>query len=252
MKKILKNKGGFALIYVLAIMLALLAVGVSAITAASLSRGASIAQKHRTQLDLYVGSMERTIDAQMVTLGDDLGTINTLGDLLLLHVFNALEDRFNFDSIDPDYTPYQMIPPRILTLPPPYDCISISCMNSRLLGTDINFPLEDVEYGINIVWNDIYVVIAHYRRYDVATGLSALPLNVTVSGEVAITLTTKYTAPNGEDFIMVTRTTYRISGVNLQEGTFNDVKTIPPESGEMEITYNKPWEFIRHETNPIF
>ena len=61
MLKILRNKQGFSLLFVLAAMLLLLALGVSALTAAGNSHRSVMAQNHRYQLVSHASSMEQVV-----------------------------------------------------------------------------------------------------------------------------------------------------------------------------------------------
>ena len=57
----LRGKSGASMLFVLAAMLLLMAIGVSAIAAAGASWGASLTKRAENQLDLYVNSMELTL-----------------------------------------------------------------------------------------------------------------------------------------------------------------------------------------------
>ena len=66
----LREKAGISLIFVLAAMFFLLALGVATLSAAGLSRGASLSQRELAQLNLYVNSMERVA---LAALRDGIG-----------------------------------------------------------------------------------------------------------------------------------------------------------------------------------
>ena len=83
MKRILRDKSGLSMLFVLAVMLVLLALGVSALVAASLSRGAVAQGQERNRLSLYVSSMERTMLASLqLDEGASLANPESLGETI--------------------------------------------------------------------------------------------------------------------------------------------------------------------------
>jgi len=79
--RVLRDKAGASLIFVLAAMLLLMALGVSAITAAGYNFSAGLTQRDRSQLNLYVSSMEQTIHASLVedVTGENIMSAGSLG-----------------------------------------------------------------------------------------------------------------------------------------------------------------------------
>jgi hypothetical protein len=94
--KIIKNTQGVSLLFVLASMLFLLALGVSALTAAGLSHRAERVQSRRNQMAMYTSSMERVIRAALEEEG---------GDTLTGHIFEAV---FNEAVFDYEFVPTVM------------------------------------------------------------------------------------------------------------------------------------------------
>jgi len=84
MRQILRNKNGLSMLFVLGIMLVLLALGVSALVAASLSQGVAAAGHERNQLSLYVGSIERALLSSLqFSEGDNLANPQSLGGAII-------------------------------------------------------------------------------------------------------------------------------------------------------------------------
>ena len=105
--KILRNKSGISLLFVLGLMLVLMAIGVSVLTASGLAAGARIAQFRRTQLDIHVSGTEQSILAALPVTVDGLdamlNTPNTIGDLIISNIVND----YIFTS-QPGVTPHEM------------------------------------------------------------------------------------------------------------------------------------------------
>jgi uncharacterized protein (UPF0333 family) len=90
-QSILKSESGISLIFVLAFMFLLLALGVSVLTAAGNSHRSVLAQRDRSQLTLYANSMEHVIHAALEEEGENTLTYyiyKTIFD----HYFNAPGD----------------------------------------------------------------------------------------------------------------------------------------------------------------
>jgi hypothetical protein len=83
---ILKQKQGLSLMFVLAFMLLLLALSISALTAAGLSHRAVLAQQSRNQLTLYADSMERVI---MGLLTENNGDFDEIKKEILLTLYEV-------------------------------------------------------------------------------------------------------------------------------------------------------------------
>lgn len=65
MFKMLSNRSGSSLLFVLGIMLMLMIIGISAMVAASAAAGSGINQQVNTQLNLYADNLQKTIKASL-------------------------------------------------------------------------------------------------------------------------------------------------------------------------------------------
>ncbi|MCL1862445.1 MAG: hypothetical protein FWF78_02635 [Defluviitaleaceae bacterium] len=215
MIKILKQKSGISLIFVLAIMLVLLTVSVSAFTAAGLGMGAYAAQRDRNQLNMYASSMERTIRSAI--LSDDTFVYAILNALLTetndmgAHVWRDEFAAFFIDS---------QLPPIDIAL----DDITITS------------DLPDV-FALTIRGEGITPQIAPFRQ-----GIDSM--EILVSGRITLSLTTTH---GGIE--MVSETTYQFDQVGMGEASPG--AALPPggtPSG-LQIHDFGRWDVIRHEVN---
>ena len=83
---IIKNRQGISLIFVLAFMLLLLMLGVSALTAAGLSFRAVLRQQMRNQGILYMESMNLVVQS---ALDDDRPGEETMTEIILSALYEA-------------------------------------------------------------------------------------------------------------------------------------------------------------------
>jgi hypothetical protein len=70
-KPVLRGRRGVSMLFVLAAMLLLIAIGVSALTAAGANYGARLRSQTENQLNLYLNSMELTVRAMLEDRGDE-------------------------------------------------------------------------------------------------------------------------------------------------------------------------------------
>jgi hypothetical protein len=94
--KPLMNQRGISLIFVLAFMLLLMALGISAFTAAGMSHRAVLAQRERNRFTLYADSVERVVQGAVQT--------HEFTDLKVQAFYTFAHNFFNtFDFSDPGF-----------------------------------------------------------------------------------------------------------------------------------------------------
>ena len=233
----IRNKRGASLMFVLAVMLLLMALGVSAITAAGLNLGASVARRDRNRLELYSNSMERTVKAALddqLAAGAALNMPHSLTERMVWHALNeAYEDPAN---------------------PLLYD----SAPGSHLITVGMSLTAESpdgaADYEIEIS-GMMFVEKSPFLRYlgtadpdDAATSQSVM-----INGEIWITVTTTYEVPRGGTISMAAITTYRFNnGVLVEDlGGFGGGKQSEPTPGDMLVDEPGEWRFVRHEKRDI-
>ena len=247
---VLKSKKGASLVLVVAVMFFLLALSTAAFTAAGINRGAGQAQRDRNQLELYASSMERTVryaleqgwaieDADVESLGD------TLGGVLLLEVY---KNRF-----DPAYTDGTILVDMTIAS----DDIGVPSAFSGQVKYTIHITSASAAntetfYFIDNPRDSCEVDIDGFVLHDYC-----VPRSVLMSGELRVTITTVYDIPAEdtlprESISMETATTYRISGIRIEEDIDDaDCATATDVHGDafnppMVLIDEAVWEVLRH------
>jgi len=250
--RVMRDKTGSSLVFVLAVMLLLMAIGVSVFTVAGLHLGAQLDARDRNQHDLYVSSMERTIKAALEATepkGALIGDARTLSGWIIRDAITGI-------VAGKPVAPGQKSPVNV----------------NLVMNTDVPDGIN-AEYTIEIS-GTIYVQTSPYQRYksyleyaaeggvdttgDDKPDRPATPLTMTVRGEIAVRQTTRYGAPDtmmanmdsGGAAVVTTETTYRFDGGYLVEEHlgFDDKKTDEPVFGKMCIVNPGTWTVERHET----
>jgi len=213
--------------YVLASMMLLMAIGVSAITAASMNIGAGIVHRNRTQLDLYAGSLERTIKSELdkpefnATVLDSAGTLS--GRILRAALVNAIAN----DIFDHEWFFTNNRSERR------YD---VSNTFSITLDDIAFLDSVDVRYEEIEIITDLRVTVSRYERFRPAGGtdregnvllfpIYAEPMQALITGSITIRQTTIYDPdnwsliPGGIDSEISTTSfiTYNLSPINIEE-----------------------------------
>jgi len=256
--KLIRDKSGVSLMFVLASMMLLLVIGVSAIVAAGLNVGAGAAQHDRTQLELYSSSMERTIKAAFEreeTVGANLVDAQTLGGQLLSRLIadsdvfyqNALGqpavasgaviiDVNETIELAPGGTP--------ITLPDGIDATYTMRITGQLFVFVNTFQRNEtvpVFIGVDGDGNDIYHPVEVF----------ATPMTATVTGDFIIELLTVYNPVSGLHGVPLSfssETTYRLDNLILTEGDFAEDKKTLPELDELMLSNQVVWTVIRYES----
>jgi hypothetical protein len=239
--KAFQDKSGVSLMFVLAIMLLLMAIGISVVTAAGQNFGASLAQRDRNQLDLYVSSMERTLRAVLVE--------SAVGETMSGSTVDSMTGRILREA-------YQNV----------YPSTTGSYNVNMTLSSES--PDGDAEYDI-VITGTIYVTITlpvetwEYITDDpddpdaepVLVLVSRTPLSATASGTINVMLTTRYEAPvrgaftpNTGGGLLSTRTvtTYRYNGAVIEE-LLPLSPADPVVDTNLLINYSGIWTVYRHE-----
>jgi len=256
--KVLRDKSGVSLMFVLASMMMLMIIGVSVIIAAGLNAGAAVVQHDRTQLALYASSMDRTIKEALDVKEAD-GTFllgaQTLGGRILREAISNVD----IFPVDDPVNPIKQVAPRLWLLN----------ADDFLIDIGVDIPAAagiDAEYIINISV-DLAVNVSSYQRYDkqeIYVGydeddaiieILATPMIAEITGEITVTIMTTYDPGGGlhQDvpFTYSTETVYRLEdSVVLVEDdiAFDYEKTDMPTPGEMMLMNGISWTVVRHDT----
>ena len=202
-KRLLSDKSGVSLIFVLAVMLLLMAIGVSAITAAGLNFGAGVVQSERTQLSMYVSSMERTVKAMLEEndSGVSLSGVQTLAGRLLksaygngggLYIIAGNAVTMTADSPDGNAK---------------YEITLTGSLNVQIREPyDLTDWIEDPEDP-------------EAPPIEVFAGRTEQ--SARINGEVTVTQTTTFTSPGGKVLSMTTVTVYSYSEGEIEERGFD-------------------------------
>jgi len=233
--KVLRNNSGVSLIFVLAVMLMLMAIGVSAITAAGFSHGASVARHSNNQLDLYVSSMERTIKAALATdtAGKPLTDTQSLGGTILCDAYRSNPGQHTLS-----YTITPSIPDDL--------GVTYTIDITAEMNVEIFYPVVDT------LWAETTQSepenpdgsIARYREI-----IDWTPQTAMISGEITVTQTTAYNPATLIDnpLSKTTKTTYRYIGGYIEELEGNNIPNTDVDDLSMVIKNPGEWTVIRHE-----
>ena len=236
--KVLRNTRGASLMFVLAITFLLLAIGMSTITAAGMTLGVTAAQRHRSQLEIYVSSMERVLkeaieqDESLTGLAlDSIGSSKTMVGLIL---YDVLKKAIPEGAGTETWEGYWMLDTASNTISLP----------SSLEGDPL---VNNVGYEVRVAW-DMSVRVPELERcvrhsiyeYDDEGNPGdeidfwidpCILFEVEVNGYITVTITTTYTTPSDSKLSMRTVMEYRLDEeVIIAEG--NDPPcTHDPEEG---------------------
>ncbi|MDR0325912.1 MAG: hypothetical protein LBI19_07475 [Oscillospiraceae bacterium] len=227
------------MMFVLAAMLLLMAIGVSALVAAGASYGASLAKRAENQLDLYVNSMELTLrevlmDASDVNMDIEDNPTTLTGQILKMAYEHVKDNSFG------NY-PYTLAPIEITPdIPDDWD-VSYSI---SVTGT---FSIMFTK-GEPASWVYLYTSDAGEDYYDLI--MSRIRQEASINGSIIITITATSTIANVTR-TTATATTYGLDNASIKEDSFDPQTPRPSESyylGAMLITSPGTWTFQRHES----
>jgi len=234
---VLRDKAGISLIFVLAVMLLLMAIGVSAITAAGYNYGAGLAQRDRNQLELYTSSMERTIHSSLLKgiTGETILSADSLRGLILRDAY--LEKNEREENI---YT-YSYVYNPDINLPDGLNAVfSATVMAS--INVQIFPPVEDLEWVDSIEGPDGSIIVV-----DDYVVVGRSPEKAYMHGWVKVTLNIRNNAAliSSGPLGATTETTYSVVGAVLLEQYYDYLMDVEPE--KMFIDDPGIWTVSRHE-----
>ena len=208
--RVLRDKAGASLIFVLAAMLLLMALGVSAITAAGYNFSASLTQRNRSQLNLYVSSMEQTIHFSLTgdVTDEYIVSVESLGGWFLKEAYLLGDGHHVINNIP-------------LTITQPNDL--------------------DISYSA-VISAQMYVTII--PGIDIDGALSEEM--ATIDGGIVIALETIYApaAFSGEPLHTTTVITYSYTGGRIMEAPdYPDTE----DHDNMIIVASGSWTVVSHE-----
>ena len=251
--------------FVLASMMLLVVIGVSAIAAAGLNAGAAAVQRDRTQLEMYASSLERTINTALAvqespnTMLSDARTLS--GRILREAIWNG--NIFPASATDPVVPGQRLIPVDVLF---------------NITATSMAMPpaVIDAVYTIHVTGNlliniDIYQRFdneSFFAGYDPITGdpifvdTPATPMVILVSGfmdDLIVEVITTYEPiggirPGMAPMTLSTSTTYRLENsiVLIEDDiyfSFNPGKQSEPQFTDMKIDSEIIWTVIKHDSS---
>jgi len=233
--KLLRDKAGVSLIFVLAAMMLLMAIGVSAITAAGLNYGAGLVQRDRNQLEMYVGSMERTLRSSLedIEVGAPILDAETLGGWVLREAYLKGNGQHVFSQ--------EFVTETTGITGVTYTVIVKANMNVQVIPSEPIYDLEDV-------WSepaDPDEAPVFLGQIEVLIGRT--PGAALINGTITISQFTEYVTPLDRRINTTTETTYMYSDCLITEwGVYLD-----PDAGvndaDMVITELGLWTVTKRE-----
>jgi len=234
--RVLRDKSGVSLIFVLAAMLLLMAIGVSVITAAGFNLGAGFAQRDRNQLEMFASSMERTIRAMLMEseTGEPVLDTHGLSARIMRDIYLHDDARGILEySLTPDMN----------------DDWSVE----YTVNVSADMHIEVFEPIVTTVWEPIWEDDPENPDGEqICTGYTEVvidrsPQRAILNGVVKVTQTTVYQRVlGGEPLSTTTVTTYLYSGGLLEERAGYDI-TQPPDDSDMLIADSGAWTVTRHD-----
>jgi len=233
----LRSKSGASLIFVLASMLLLIAIGVSAVTAAGYNRGAGLIQRDRNQLGLYVSSMERTIHSSIMEhiTGQSVIGVNTLrGSVIRDAYLDKTNQDFNTYTYTRAFDLDVAVPDSLNAV---YAAKVIVSMNVQVFP-----PVDEYEWVDWIEGPDGEVIEI---EDNVLIGRS--PELVQMHGTVRVLLNVRDADPllPGRQLSTATETTYSVGGCIIEEWYYDFREGV--DAGNMIIADQGNWMVSRHE-----
>ena len=279
----LRNKSGLSLFFVLGSMMLLLALGVSALTAAGAAFGARFAQQNRNQLELFVSSTERVLLAslgnQEISMSDSTDD-DTIGDWIIRR---AVERFFDGEpgGIPPAIDPSAYIRHPATIHEASFFSIPLRTYDIPQLAFDVQVQMqvprpdgEGTEPANLAVLNQSVVIegtlsiegSAFVRRHrtpypnwpppphpDQPGAIPSEPMEITiVSGIMTAWITTQYTTPQGPLMSTVTWITLELTDpIILEEDMETEVKFHDdglPDFDRMSVSEVGQWEVVMRGT----
>ena len=248
--KLARDKKGASLIFVLAAMMLLMAIGLSALTAAGMNRSAANEQRERLRNELYASSMERTVKSALgQTAGNEKIAISSS-----LTENRSLTRRMLSDAYQNEKAGLYNINMTLETWSPDGERF----FSIKILG-NLNVWISD--YEIITIYVDVEVTDPDDPDVSIIISVPEVLGRTEVTAIIndiqgSIVVTQEMRKDNAEDspLLSVTRTTYKYSGGFIREASSNQKpngyynESSAPSADEMLIANSGTWEVIRHET----
>jgi hypothetical protein len=209
--QILRGKSGASLLFVLACMFLLLAVGASAMTAAAAAKGAWMAKRDQNQLVLYDGSMQKLIRELLKKDGSDLvlAVISEMnGKIQYPTDFNGTRGQISSETS-------LTVSPTSLPLPPditnPYKDITTNPYKDITVNVNFNAVYSGFLFKVTPVYEWVMGDKMEWQETWVGNLVETEDQTAEFSGSLEVEVTTEY---KGKTLVSVVK--YEFSGVKLQ------------------------------------
>jgi len=214
---IIKNKSGASLAFVLAVMLLLMAVGISALAAAGATAGKN--RQVLNQLNMYADSIQKSVMFSLQTSNDDIG--RSIPETLGGQILSTIYEKAAYAS------------------PDPVESFTLNLTPELSNGTDLSGVISSVTINIDPLINFTPYTPEQNEVIDdegnvIFTYEPRRPSTAAISGKITVTVTAEY---QNESIISIV--TYK-----LFDGLFADDGTNPDN---MIISNAGIWRFISHE-----
>lgn len=240
--RLLAERSGASLLFVLAVMFLLMAIGASAMAAASANAGVNNIKQEQNQLNLYNDSMERTIKFGLDGITDDGGklissTTLSLGGQILREVYRDTPKNDNgYYPVNISFTFSEVTVG---------DATFVVTITGEFFVAFTAFvayappdPLDDV-YAYDPVYDENVLVMS---RGEITEEVEHVMQEARINGNITVQVKT--------DDRIISQTVYQYSGGYIKEANcqWNDgVDGWTPAEDDMEIAIPGSWRFISHE-----
>jgi hypothetical protein len=230
---ILKNENGSSIMYVLAVMLLLLIIGVSVLTASSANAGYSAKQRDHTRGVILAESVQRNV---MYSLQVNSNEEDSFSNQLLMALYSAHDTEAEGFELSPNGLGEIILKMEFsegLKLPE----------NIQVESVVLSFPDQDVM----ILEALDAIVMGGIGGDDLGLeNIERVPRTAHVSANMAVTVTI-----NVKGSQMVSRALYEFTGGELSDDPEGEYSLFTEEGlpGPLEMTIIDPgeWRLIRHE-----
>ena len=234
-----KDKQGSTIMYVMAVMLLLLAVGVSVLTAAAANVTFTSRQRDYNQAIILADSIHRTILTQLQN-----GTDGNLSDQLVTSLFQAKVSS----------------PPKMTLLPTDSVATSVN-YTGTLDDITLNLSLSRTDGGTNIpITNDRFKILPisivfSEQQVQIHESLPAIgnmarePASALVTAQISIEVTIQVKAKKGFNYV-TTKASYNLTEAELNDKNTSSGNEFSEQNRVMAINPEKKgtWELVRYET----
>ena len=227
--KVLRNKNGASLIFVLAVLLLLLSIGVSMVAAAGLSVGTGAVRRVRNQLEMYIGSMEQTIKAAMMQKEANITVtgVKTLPGQILqaAYISEKRPVQLQIDAVLPDDC-------RVTYEITVFGTLNVQETSYKRCREHFYTELDDDGEPVEMSWIEVCV-----------------PMTAIINGEARVLIKATYITADGKTYSKATETTYRVDESFIEE-RITDCRGgnhSAPADEDMYFTDLGKWRVINYE-----